>query len=321
MATRKYISELAMNALIQRILLAQQGDLTSPEIGEWFDAEHPCHIYMICRRPRVTIDLGSVSVTKESIAFNLALNYGQRVETVLFTAPNDFGPDMAVKSEYPFTTFEFVRPGIGVVFSGKVAHLLLYAKGASQQQRDLEVLYIGQSYGDQGSRTAPDRLQSHSTLQGIYAESLARSPEMDIWIVLCWVEPVLFVSMDPRQPTQTTPDEDMSHLLETVRHPPSEQEQINFAEAGLIRYFQPPFNEMFKNSFPSPAHKTYSGCYDADLNALMIEVQTEDARFRLWSAAAAPKWTHIQKYDLHDRIQRCGMFEGMLPDQGSPATP
>ncbi len=275
MTNREYISELAMNALIQRILLAQQGDLARPEIGEWFDAEHPCHIYMICRRPRVTLDTATVSVSKETISFKLVINYGQRTEAVLFSAPNDFGEDLTVNSVYPFTEFEFVRPEHGVVYSGKVAHLLLFAKDARQDQRDLEVLYIGQSYGDQGSRTAPERLQRHSTLQAIYAESISRSPEMDIWIVLCCVKALLFISMDPTKPTRTSPDEDLSHLLQTVRHPPSEQEQINFAEAGLIRYFQPVYNEMFKETFPSSAHKTYSGCYDADLNGLMIEVQTE----------------------------------------------
>jgi hypothetical protein len=141
---------------------------------------------------------------------------------------------------------------------------------------------------------------------------------MDIWMVLCYVEALLFISMDPTKPTQTSPDQDLSHLLQAVRHPPSEQEQINFAEAGLIRYFQPVYNEMFKETFPSPAHKTYSGCYDADLNGLMIEVQTEEAKFRLWSPSAPAQWTHMHTFDLHDRANRVSMFEGLLSRNSNP---
>ena len=61
----------------------------------------------------------------------------------------------------------------------------------------------------------------------------------------------------------------------------TEQQQINFTEAALVRYFK------------HPAHKTYSQCYDLDLNAVNVELQTEEIMCRLWSPSVAPSWTHF----------------------------
>jgi hypothetical protein len=55
---------------------------------------------------------------------------------------------------------------------------------------DLKVLYIGQSYGVEGARTAPDRLQSHSTLQGIYSEAIIKNPDCEVWFILTSFEQI-----------------------------------------------------------------------------------------------------------------------------------
>ncbi|MCK5171805.1 MAG: hypothetical protein KAR47_00325, partial [Planctomycetes bacterium] len=89
----------------------------------------------------------------------------------------------------------------------------------------------------------------------------------------------------------------------------TEQQQVNFTEAALIRYFQPPYNKIYKNSFPDPAHSTYSECYDIDLNMVCVEVQTEDLMLRLWSEHVEPKWIHFCSFPLHSREDRIYMLE------------
>jgi len=42
----------------------------------------------------------------------------------------------------------------------------------------------------------------------------------------------------------------------------NEAERTTLYEASLIRYFQPPFNKEFKNSFPSTNMKVLADCYD-----------------------------------------------------------
>jgi hypothetical protein len=71
---------------------------------------------------------------------------------------------------------------------------------------------------------------------------------------------------------------------------------------------------MFKNVFPSPAHTTYSQCYELDINSLVVEVDTEDLGVRLWTSAIKEKWHHLIQYELHSAEDRRSMFEILIPD-------
>ncbi len=310
MGKRKYISEFALNALITRYALAQQKDLERDDLSTYFDKDHPCHIYIIARRPRITLEPSSFQITPDAIRFNFKIQRQNDFHTVPCKATNNFGrSDLTLNCPYPHVEFAFVAPDGTTLLNGKVAHLMTQFGLTFSDYLNLEVLYIGQSYGVDGARTAPQRLKSHSTLQSIYAEAISRSPDQDVWLMLCHVEFLLMIGMDPTQPTQTTLDEDTAHIHNVVHKPVSEQQQINFAEAALIRYFQPEYNVMFKNVFPNPAHKTYSECYDVDLNSVMIEVQTEEGRFRLWSFSVSHEWVHMATFELHNREQRLSMFK------------
>jgi hypothetical protein len=175
---------------------------------------------------------------------------------------------------------------------------------------DLEVLYIGQAYGSDGSRTAVDRLQNHSTLQGIYAEAIRNSPDQEVWMVLCSFEPYLLASFDGRSKNYaTTLHQDDAHIHQVISTAITEQQEINFTEAALIKYFQPEYNKVYKDSFPNPAHSTYSECYDVDLNMVSVEVQTEELRLKLWSEAAKPAWVHFCTFPLHSKQERQFMFD------------
>ena len=77
----------------------------------------------------------------------------------------------------------------------------------------------------------------------------------------------------------------------------------------MIRYFQPEYNKIFKDTFPNPAHKTYAECYDLDINSVAVELNTEDSYCRLWSEAVPPRWTHFIHYALHSRAERQAMFD------------
>ena len=103
-------------------------------------------------------------------------------------------------------------------------------------------------------------------------------------------------------------EEDSEHIATVLSTKITEQQEINFTEAALIRYFQPPYNKTYKDSFPNPAHVTYSECYDIDLNMVNIEVQTEEVKARLWSEAVQPRWVHFCSFPLHSREDRVYMF-------------
>jgi hypothetical protein len=180
---------------------------------------------------------------------------------------------------------------------------------------DLEVLYVGQAYGKEGGRTAPDRLKNHETLLAIYAELAANAPEDEIWLALLSFEPpITIMSFDGWQqhPTEVTGNADLAHMFNMLENPISERHRVCFAEAALIRHFQPKYNDKFKYNFPNPAHETYSECYDLDLNAVAVEIHFEELRHRLYSSAKPPRYNIMVEFPLHSTELRQIMFDAVL---------
>ena len=269
------------------------------------------HIYIVTRRPRITLDPNSVKFTENTISGNFQKQVKDDLILIPFETQNLLGSsNISLNCEYPYTEYSFKDKNENVISNGKCALLLATLSPKYWEHLDLEVLYIGQSYGKDGSRTASERLKSHSTLQGIYAEAIKYSPDQDIWLILSTYEPLLLCSFDgTSKECATTIEEDSEHIREILNTKITEQQQINFTEAALIRYFQPPYNKIYKDSFPNPSHSTYSECYDIDLNMVCVEIQSEDLRLRLWSESVEPKWVHFCSFPLHSREDRIYMFE------------
>jgi hypothetical protein len=314
MTVRKYLSEFGLHMVATFRLLLQQDDLDTPPAVEALKSSR-CHIYMVCRRPRITLDPASVTVSGERFTGRFLIQRGNTFEPRPFSTPNLTGhSSLVLECPYPHTRFRFLSPDGTLVSHGKVGMLAHYTPGM-EEYLDLEVLYVGQAYGDDGSRTAPDRLRSHSTLQSIYAAALTDAPDQDIWLVLWEFEPLLITSFDGRTGIYgTTDEEDSDHARSVIQRPVSEQQRINFVEAALIRYFEPEYNKTFKFSFPNPAHGTYKECYDLDLNAVSVELTTDDIRTRLWSQSVAANWIHMPTFPLHSSEERRNMFALLDPN-------
>jgi hypothetical protein len=133
---------------------------------------------------------------------------------------------------------------------------------------------------------------------------------MEIWLVLFRFEEMLLVTFDGRSKSYGTSDEqDLAHMQSVLGTPVTEAQRINYTEAALIRYFRPPYNTEYKNSFPSPAHASYAECYDLDLNAVTVEIDSRQIRCRLWSEAVEPTWIHLPRFELHSKEERQSMFD------------
>lgn len=177
---------------------------------------------------------------------------------------------------------------------------------------DLEVLYVGQAYGKEGKRTAPDRLKNHETLLAIYAELAANAPEDEIWLALLSFEPpITIMSFDGRQKdtTEVTGDADLAHMSNILDNPVTERQRVCFAEAALIRHFQPKYNDKFKFNFPNPSHDSYTECYGLDLNAVAVEVHFEGIKWRVYSPTVNPVYNVMVEFPLHSTELRQSMFE------------
>ena len=79
----------------------------------------------------------------------------------------------------------------------------------------------------------------------------------------------------------------------------------------MIRYFDPPYNEMFRHTFPNPAHTTYSECYDLDFAAVGIQIDTETMGSKLYSEKRAASWMHIAQFPLRSVGDKSYLFTSL----------
>lgn len=306
---RKFMSEFAVNMVGGPAALIQQEDLDSSEVENMF-SENPCHIYMICRRPRMYIEPQDTNFTYDKFEGNVTILDGPRLIKEPFSMLTNDSDGFKYVSDYPYNSFVIHDEDGAIKLVGKTASLVCRLGYEIQKHLVYEVLYVGQSYGSDGNRVAPDRLASHSTLQRIYADAQSRTPDKEIWIILWSFSPLLITSIDGRSKEfEMSNDEDSEHIDQVLSTEITEEQKINFTEAALIKYFQPEYNTIYKDSFPTPIHSSYSECYDLDINSIIVEIDTSYLYCKLWSRAVKSDFHHIVSYPLHSREEREAMFD------------
>lgn len=319
MSRTRYISEFGVNMCANGSVLLQDEHLS--DLNSILPNAPEFHIYVIGARPRISVDPSSFRFDDTHLSGVFLVHLGAQVLEVPVTAkqPSRYKLDR-IESDWPHTAVRFFS-GPMMALGGKVA-LLADAFPELFDHLDLEVLYVGQSYGSVGDREAQQRLQSHTTLQQILGESSRRRPDREVWLALFHFEETLLATFDGRwaqEPGAVEADE--GRIERALTQQVSEQQRINFTEAALIRYFEPRFNKTFRSTFPSPAHTSYDECYQIDLNMISVEVETGDIRARLYSAARPPEWRHLAMFPLHDPKERKYMLDLLQPSEKANARP
>lgn len=260
-----------------------------------FTEQNPCNIYFILRRPRISADPNYFKVEKDFLELKYFIHVqNERLERILRIPFKDHPNDLVMETEYPYNFVKF-KDFKGNVNAYKLAVLVDETHKRKESKEDLldfEVLYIGQAYGFDGKRTALDRLSSHSTLQKIYSEAMSRNPDSEIWIMLASFEQNKITSMNGM--VNMPQENDAEDIQRAVKFMNSENEftdkqTINFTEAALIKTFLPQYNKEYKDSFPNPAHSSYSECYDLDVNSIVVETDTRESRRWLYSESKPRK--------------------------------
>lgn len=176
---------------------------------------------------------------------------------------------------------------------------------------DFKVLYIGQAFGEDGSRNAIDRLKKHETLQKI---SLKGIPDgFVLSLILLEVEKgnQLITMFNPWAKNGDDGKDRIAMGLDKLFET-TEAERTSLFEASMIRYFKPEFNTIFKDSFPSTNLKTLADCYDKDIATVVAEICIDELPFRLFSDAVAAAPYHIARHDLHKDEDRQVFFSSEI---------
>lgn len=248
-----------------------------------FTEKEPCHIYFILKRPRITIDPDYFKTNDEyyELRFKIQIKDKYEGEIHRFYHPQN-NKVVKITTEYPYNYFTAIseKGDIADIKVGAFIDTIQQDANYHSPLLDYEILYIGQAFGEDGKRMAIERLNDHSTLQAIYNEAITKYPDSEIWLMLAnfgqknLTSVIGGINIHP----ENEPDEFNRFIdfLDTNKMKVSENQKINFTEAGLINLFKPTFNVHYKNIFPSTDHTTYEDCYTLDINTLIIDLDLSD---------------------------------------------
>jgi hypothetical protein len=299
MVERKNVTEFALAMVNKNSLLLNQGQLDEVEKRKLAP-----HIYMVLLRSKSTIDIESFSVTKTHMSGVITVFIKGSEKKVPFNIRHQYGTDdIRIEASYPYTDFELIdNDNEEVVLSANVG-LLLTQIDSGKNEIPLKVVYVGQSYGKCGERLANDRLVSHGTLQKVYFDVMSCEPNMEVMLYVsefsCELVTTKFNNENEIIGTQCDFEDYIDNAL-----------VVNLVEATLIRYFQPVYNEKFKNKFPSKDHSSYKEAYEMDFNMLRVEVGSPIERFcTLYSDSQMESRHHKCEYHFHGLDERKCMFD------------
>lgn len=254
-----------------------------------------CHIYMIGLLPIIAIQ----DLKMEGRTLTAAVTVAGKVQTLTWEMPDGW------TLEKENGAYHLQSPdGKQFEFKSDEIHQSLRRSGVDL---NFDVQYIGQAYGDEGSRTAFERLKKHETLQKISLEGVKEGHRLEVLLL----EPVtanrVITLFNPKAENNDDSAGRIAAGLDKLYNT-TEQERISLYEAALIRYFKPPYNSKFKDSFPSTNMKLLKECYDKDFSAVIAEVGADELPFELCSNSVQVKHNHIATHDLHDDASRQVFF-------------
>lgn len=283
-----------------------------------FSNDHPCNIYFVLRRPKITINPDSFTSDNEKASFDFIIHQRDGYGVInLAIELREASSKLELKTEYPYNIFAITdnNKPLLVARPGTMIDNIDVNNNIDVEILDYEILYIGQAYGKDGKRTALDRLSSHETVQKIYTHALTNNPDCDIWILLTKFSQVsvLFnLESDLIKFNSKNEEKDYNKCEQFIDDRGlsfTEKQMINFTEAALIRYFEPIYNKEFKDSFPNKKHKSYSECYTLDTRAITIELDTSEMARHIYTEKSGRKRCHSQMFEFKDDEDRLSLLE------------
>lgn len=296
---RKYTTEFTLVVAVAGAYLLRAQDLRLVPV-EMIDQEHPCHLYVISRTPRVSIQPHTVKVDADTIRGVVSIHRQGEVEDHDFVVNHSFGEGASWESNWPHEEFAILDRNGSRVQGGVCALIVAFAEVWPRPAALHEILYVGQAYGSAGERTAWDRLQSHETLQRILGDQL---PDTQVWLTMATVMDVQIVQEISPKPGTVSDADDNEHVLAVMKKVQTEgfqdREAVALAEAGLIRGWQPEYNDRLKHRFPARKQTPLEAARDLDLHGLVVEWQSLDLPAHYFRGDQGPAQMFFFGYEVH----------------------
>jgi len=254
-----------------------------------------CHIYLIGTLPPMQIERFDGSEGLFKIDFSiLHQNYRTEIEV-----PNLARCQLVDGVCYLYDTED---RRININYNQFLRHISNLTK-----RMVFNVLYIGQSFGQNGERNSLDRLKSHETLQRISLSEDLKGEALHVLLLSINDENRTFTIFNPFAKKS---DDDGSRISNGVEKlfQTSDKERTTIFEASLIRFFEPKYNKELKNSFPSTKMKILKDCYAKDFSSVIAEICNDYIPFGFKSDKIEFCLDVMAIHNLHTEEERKAFF-------------
>lgn len=313
---RKYFTELLLSIWTRRYVVLRPSAMKlvpkmPPGVREMLDS---CSIYFVCTAPRMRIIPKSLERHNDDLTYQIVVDRENGQQSFNVTNPGIFArypevTNVVINSRYKFL-IEFFVKGQRNPVTFTIDELANEVVPHDTTINRYEVVYVGQSRIGKSSGNIVSRLSNHSTLQEILGDLNADVPHKEVFLICFEIaDPQYGLAMDPFAKVRTTDAEDTARVLTAFRSPPTVRQMTGIAEACYIRYFQPKYNLLLKDSFPSTDLKLLRSCYDLDFIAIAAEIDTEDTNIYTYSSSVRPHFKHIIPFDLPYDGNRRSFFQ------------
>jgi len=297
LSSKRFDTEHALNVYVRHYLILPASEIYNDEmLADKAELISNCHIYFIGLVPDIQdVD---VSLSGTELCFKFLISDDEYV----------------VAMEVPPDTEFLQREGDGWILTNSSGgrfwprmDRVLQRLSAICEHQAFKVLYIGQAYGADGSRNAIDRLLNHGTLQKISLQGIPAGYRLMLMLLDVAPGNRLITMINPfaqeQDPNLSRIEQGLDFLATTT-----EAERTTLFEASFIRYFQPKFNKVFKDSFPSTNMSVLTGCYSKDIAAVVAEINHDELPFKLYSDTVEAAYDHTAHHDLHKDEDRRVFF-------------
>lgn len=318
---KKHLSDFAVNFYSSRWIMLPSNQINSGNMiidPEECEVANNCHIYLICQQPSQYFSRESFKFQDGILSGHIKYKIKDEEKEIPFRLeyPLLDGAKDVILTDYPHREINTVDEK-GNIVRYLQASTFSAAYGmhlTNEDLRSLEVLYVGQAYA-KGKHSALDRLKSHTTLQKILAEKQYQSPDYEVFILAFeYTDYNVLTHFDGFAKNTVQEPYTNKRFFSILDNPLTDYQQICLIEAALIRYFQPNYNKIYKNNFPSDKHKILEQLHSLDFSGLIVEVNTEELGFELYSENVKTDSHHTSKIDLTVHQNRLGFFHFFKED-------
>ncbi len=304
------IWKLGLNFYTDKCAIFNPIDLDEKELSLIIE-DGSYHIYMLCKRKKYYYENCIKNAKSESLITLYCINDKHEKQYLHFKNKDLFisewkdgyyyiefkGKDITLRDYLLINNFYFLEDDI---LGDSISHAL---------PSDLEVMYIGQSFGIEY------RLKNHKKIQEMALDILnSGSNEEIIALDFKFNEKDLSTSfLDGINGFEPPTLDSFYKLRDSASERPSESQKVTLCEASLIKYFQPKYNVEYKGTFPSPAYKSYDEIYSMDFNYISIAVDTTPIFARIFSKdRPIRRYVHYHHFLKKTKNEKKTLLESLM---------